>query len=61
MCIPADPSFQAIWSSDFPNIFTGPNSYLLYKTDVDRPGTVSCTVNGNSYSSLLTIQGKFCM
>ena len=64
VCIPADPSFHIMWSSDIPNTLTGPNSYFLYITDVGRPGTVSCTVNGNIYSSLLTIQGKlslYCM
>ena len=58
VCIPADPSFEAMWLFDTLNTLIGPNSFFINITDVESSDTVVCTANGNSHSANLTVQGK---
>jgi len=58
VCVPANPSFEAMWLFDTLNTLIGPNSYFINITDVELSDTVICTANGNSHSANLTVQGK---
>lgn len=58
-CVPAKPSFQAVWSFSTLNATIGPNGYYIGIIDVETSDAVSCTTNGNITDANLTVQGKF--
>ena len=57
VCVPANPIFEAIWQSDFPNTTTEANNYYLLVKDVDQTRSISCSINNSTASSTLTVQG----
>jgi len=59
VCVPANSFFQPVWSfHDTPNAIIGPNNYSLCLKDVENSVSISCTVNGKTSYSFLSLQGK---
>ena len=56
VCVPADPSYDTVW--EFDDTTGNINGYYISIPSVDMLTTVSCTVNGNSSSATVTVQGK---
>ena len=57
VCVPANTLIQAIWSAHA-NSIIGTNNFTLTITNVTENATVSCTVDSNTISASLTVQGK---
>ena len=56
VCIPANTSIQATWS-DHSGSFTGANNFYLIIENVEQNTTVTCTVDGETKSAFLLVQG----
>ncbi|XP_065910088.1 uncharacterized protein [Dysidea avara] len=57
VCVPANSSFQPVWSPiHSSNVISGPNNYFLCLKDVEKSVRISCTVNGKTSNSYLSLQ-----
>jgi len=61
VCLSANLSFRTVWSfhNTLNAIIGQPNNYSLCLKDVEKSVSISCTVNGKTSNSFLSLQGNF--